>query len=115
MTTEELLARLEGLGLTVVLGSDGRPALKGPAAQVTPAVQAALKWHRAPIIELLKARRDVAAAADLAAPGKPSRMPPDVPPLNRRAFRERLERFWDETGWTPVGGWKPGERDPRHD
>ena len=50
MTTEQLLELIAARGLRVVLLPDGRPALRGDRAAATPALLAALKWHREELV-----------------------------------------------------------------
>ena len=55
MTTEELIRRVQGRGLSLVWDQKtGRPAVRGDQRLITPAMLRALKWHREAIIANLK-------------------------------------------------------------
>ena len=89
MTAEEVLALATELGHSVKVNGENL-TLCGPAQPETPMLLRVLKLHKPEIIKRLT--------------------PQGEKPLDRKEFRKRLETFWAETGWTPLGGWN-GERD----
>jgi hypothetical protein len=116
-----LLSSLEADGFTLSAGAGGK-LLVTPASRLDAGQRGDIARYKTDLLALLAERE----ASDREAVARP---PPlafmevltatpqgavarvwGVPYQYRPLTRDRLERFWAETGWTPVGGWKPGDR-----
>lgn len=109
-----LLADLRTAGFTVAAVGD--KLIVSPASRLTPKQRLTIRAHRD---ELLAAVLGKAACPLLPRERAPEKRPtvprtPDRPylggPFTPVNHRQNLDRFWQESGWKPVGGWKPGDR-----
>jgi hypothetical protein len=107
MGLDRILEMLTERGLTLFLAPDGRPHVRGPAAEVTPAVKEALAAYREEIIARLKPPPPPPCREYLWRFGYREKLPPD--------FNVPVGAWWwrmeGEFQWKPVPG-TPGETEP---